>query len=59
MPGVGDPANAIATLAEERDVDLVVVGTRETGLWERLLHHGVSRVVSRRAHRDVLIVHPA
>ena len=59
VPGVGEPANAIATLADERGADLILLCSREAGLLERLMHHGVSRAVSRRAHRDVLIVHPA
>jgi len=59
VPAVGDPAKAIAMLAEERDVDLVVVGTREPGLAERVVRSSVSQAVSRRSHRDVLIVHPA
>jgi nucleotide-binding universal stress UspA family protein len=33
----GEPATAIARLAEEHDVDLVVVGTRELGALQRLL----------------------
>jgi nucleotide-binding universal stress UspA family protein len=55
--GVGDPAEAIVDLAEQRSADLVVVGTREPGFWERLLGHSVSASVQRHARCDVLIVH--
>jgi nucleotide-binding universal stress UspA family protein len=58
VPAIGDPAKAIAMLAEERDADLIVVGTREPGLAERVMRSSVSQAVSRRSHRDVLIVHP-
>jgi nucleotide-binding universal stress UspA family protein len=54
---VGDPASAIVELAEREDADLIVVGTREPGILERLLGLSVSTSVARRAHRDVLIVH--
>jgi nucleotide-binding universal stress UspA family protein len=54
----GDPASTIARLAEERHADLVVVGTRELGLAQRLLGQSVSEAVTRRTHCDVLIVHP-
>jgi nucleotide-binding universal stress UspA family protein len=54
----GDPATAIARLAEEHDVDLVVVGTRQPGAVQRLLGQSVSQGVSRKARCDVLIVHP-
>lgn len=58
VPAIGDPAKAIVMLADERDVDLIVVGTREPGLAERIVRSSVSQAVSRRSHRDVLIVHP-
>jgi len=58
VPAVGDPASAIVRLAEERAADLIVVGTREPGLIDRILRHSVSQDVARHARRDVLIVHP-
>jgi nucleotide-binding universal stress UspA family protein len=53
----GDTAEAIVELAEQRSADLIVVGTREPGFWERLLGHSVSASVQRHARCDVLIVH--
>jgi nucleotide-binding universal stress UspA family protein len=58
VPAIGDPAATITMVADERDVDLIVVGTREPGLVDRVLRHSVSRSVSHKAHRDVMIVHP-
>jgi nucleotide-binding universal stress UspA family protein len=55
--GMGDAADAIIELAEQRGADLIVVGTREPGFFERLLGHSVSASVQRHAHCDVLIVH--
>lgn len=54
---LGDPAKAILELAESRNADLIVVGTREPGLIERLLDPSVSGAVHRKAHCDVLVVH--
>ena len=53
----GDPASAIVSLAERRNADLVVVGTREAGRAERVVRHSVSQQVAKKVHCDLLIVH--
>src|SRR5574340_1190126 len=56
--GIGEPALSIVELAQERGVDLVVVGTHgRTGLRHALLGSVAERVV-RRAGCPVLTIHP-
>jgi nucleotide-binding universal stress UspA family protein len=54
-----DDVADIAELAGRHDADLVVLGDHEAGFLERLVAGSVGEAVARRAHCDVLIVHPA
>jgi nucleotide-binding universal stress UspA family protein len=54
---VGDPAERLLEIAEQRDAELIVVGSREHGFLERLLARPLDEQVARHADRDVLLVH--
>jgi nucleotide-binding universal stress UspA family protein len=54
---VGDTTERLLALAEEREADLLVVGSREHGFLEHLLGRPVDEAVARRAGCDVLLVH--
>jgi nucleotide-binding universal stress UspA family protein len=53
---LGDPAREILHVADEIDADLIVVGTHDPGLIERLLQGSVSKTVLRESDRPVLLV---
>jgi nucleotide-binding universal stress UspA family protein len=57
QPAIGEPADAIVQLAEQVDADMIVVGTREVSLIQRLTGQSVSDTVTHHAHCDVLLVH--
>jgi len=52
----GDPAEKIVNFAEERNVDMIVVGSHGIGGFERLVIGSVSEKVVRHAQTPVLVV---
>jgi nucleotide-binding universal stress UspA family protein len=52
----GNPGEAIVALAQERRADLIVVGTRRKGFFERLVEGSVLQEVVRHTPCDVLVV---
>jgi nucleotide-binding universal stress UspA family protein len=57
VPAAGHPAAAIVDLARRRNADLIVVGTRRKGFFERLVEGSVNQEVLRSAPCDVLVVY--
>jgi nucleotide-binding universal stress UspA family protein len=53
---VGDTAERLLALAQERDANLIVVGSGEHGFLDRLLGRHVDEAVAARAVCDVLLV---
>ena len=54
---IGEPSDAIVQLANDRKAEMIVIGTREPNLIQRLTGQSVSESVTHQAHCDVLIVH--
>jgi nucleotide-binding universal stress UspA family protein len=52
----GDPASRICHAADDHDVDVIVVGAHQKGLWRRLVDPSVSTEVVHEATRPVLVV---
>jgi nucleotide-binding universal stress UspA family protein len=55
----GDPADEIVSLADNRDVDLIVVGSRGRGAVAGAILGSVSGAVARHANRPVLVAKQA
>lgn len=53
---LGEPADTIVRVADEQDVDLIVVGDNHRGALQRLLTPSTSREVVKRSERPVLVV---
>lgn len=56
QPAFGEVPDAIVEVAERRGAGMIVLGTREPGVVDRLLGHSVSHAVLRTARCDVLVV---
>lgn len=53
---IGDPATVVLAAAEEHDVDVIVVGTKDRGWFARLMEPSVSHAITRLAETPVLVV---
>jgi len=56
IAAVGDPAEQVLSAAEQREADLIVLGSREHGFLDRFLVRPVDEVVARHTHHDLLLV---
>ena len=54
----GDPADLILSVAEDKDIDLIIVGSRGLNATQRFLIGSVSTKVATHAHCAVLVAHP-
>jgi nucleotide-binding universal stress UspA family protein len=52
----GDPVERILAIAEEQDVDVIVVGTHQKSWWGRLLDRSISDGVLHGTDRPVLVI---
>jgi nucleotide-binding universal stress UspA family protein len=52
----GEPVAVICKIAEDQDVDLIVVGSGDRGFLRRMLHRSVAKALVRKSPRAVLIV---
>lgn len=57
VTALGEPAQAIVEVADRYGALLIVVGTSEPSVVERMMGFSVSENVQRRSRCDVLIVH--
>jgi nucleotide-binding universal stress UspA family protein len=57
VPAVGHPADTIAQVAKQVSADLVVVGSGEPNLLQRMLGQSVTEGVVHKVDTDLLIVH--
>ena len=53
---VGSPGPALVAMAENDDIDLIVIGSHERGFWDRLFHPSVGRYLVDHAPCPVLVV---
>jgi nucleotide-binding universal stress UspA family protein len=53
---IGDPVVAIQRAADEQNVDLIIVGSHDKNLLQRIISPSVSRELAHHATRPVLIV---